>query len=206
MRRAGSRVDRSLRTRSTVVAASLILACLVVIALVARFSGNTDRFKNIVDQELQQLTISQSVPAQSDQVTVSASDTPVGSQGSQHLLQPVAKDQPQVHPKLAPKLQPAVLSTFTSVPANPLPPNSPELANFVNGYERLKPLISVTSYAPMTYKATRGIIIPAGKSWRLGSAYVALQYLRHTLNCTLPVQIWHTASEIDEISKLYFEV
>ena len=206
MRRGGSRVDRSPEARWAAVAASLILACFLVIALVARFSGNADRLKDVVDQELQELTISQNVPARFNQVITSAFDTPLGSQGSQQQPQPIVKNQQQVKPRLAPKLQSAVLSTFTSGPANPLPPNSPEQANFVKACERLKPLISITSYAPMTYKATRGIIIPAGKSWRLGSAYVALQYLRHTLDCTLPVQIWHTAGEIDDVSKLYFEV
>lgn len=199
------RVDRSPEARWAAVAASFILACILVIALVPRFSGNADRFKDVVDQELQELTISQNVPARSHQVIASAFDTP-GSQGSQQLPQPIVKDQQQVKPRLALKLQSAVLSTFTSGPANPLPPNSPEQASFVKACERLKPLISITSYAPMTHRATRGIIIPAGKSWRLGSAYVALQYLRHTLNCTLPVQIWHTAGEIDDVSKLYFEV
>ena len=218
MRRYGSRLQRSPESRSTAIAASLILACLLLILLIARSSGNTERVTSALEEGL---AISTSVPVASDQITLSMLESQQDSHTDQQSFQSLTQGQQEVDPlwppqqeqqqqivkaKLAPKLQPEVLSAFVSGPAGPLPPGSPEQANFVNGFERLKPLISVTSYAPQAHTATRGIILPAGKAWRLGSAYVALQYLRHTLGCTLPVQIWHTAGEIDDISKLYFEV
>ena len=197
------------------------MACLLAIFLIARSSGSTERVTSVLEEGL---AISTSVPGASDRIALSILESQQDAQTHQQSFQPLSQDQQEVDlllppkqqqqqqqqqtvtPQLAPKLQPEVLSAFVSGPAGPLPPGSPEQADFVSGFERLKPLLSVTSYAPHTHKATRGIILPAGKAWRLGSAYVTLQYLRHTLGCTLPVQIWHTAGEIDDISKLYFEV
>lgn len=192
MRREGSKFLRSSHSRLVAPAASLILASLLVIFLVVRgYSGTTN------STPLQELPLSNSIPSRSDQ---SIADVQPDRQISSQL------PKQHVTPLLAPKLQPKVLASFVSGPAEPLPPRSPEEASFVDGYQRIRPVITAASYAPQTYKATGGIILPAGKAWRLGSAYVAIQYLRDTLQCTLPVQIWHTAGEIDDVSKQYFEV
>lgn len=85
-------------------------------------------------------------------------------------------------------------------------PTSPEQSAFVQGYKQLKPTLSMASYIPLSHQATQGIILPAGKSLRLGSAYVTLQLLRNHLRCNLPVEIWHVAGEIDDHTKAVFEV
>ena len=107
---------------------------------------------------------------------------------------------------LSPKLQPNVLSTFITLPLPATQANSPEQSAFVQGYEQLTPLLSATSYIPLSHTATRGIILPAGRALQLGSAYVTLQLLRERLKCNLPVEIWYVAGEIDEHTKAVFEV
>lgn len=107
---------------------------------------------------------------------------------------------------LSPKLQQNVLSTFSTVPLPAIEPNTPEQSAFVHGYKQLKSMLSATSYVPLSHKATQGIILPAGKALRLGSAYVTLQLLRDSLNCSLPVEVWHVAGEMDEHTKSVFEV
>lgn len=199
MRRDSSRLQRAFESRSVAPAAALVLVCLLVIALLARYSGSVNELVVDLDRDATALS---SIPARFAPTNAELQPDP-HARHQPHQLQ--VKDKSQARPESAPKLQPKVLSAFVSGPAGPLPPGSPEQANFVDGYKRVKPIIAAASYAPQTYTATQGIVMPAGKSWRLGSAYVALQYLRHTLGCTLPVQIWHTAGEIDEVSRLYFE-
>lgn len=107
---------------------------------------------------------------------------------------------------LSPKLQQNVLSTLSTVPLPAIEPNTPEQSAFVHGFKQLKPMLAASSYVPLSHKATQGIILPAGKALRLGSAYVTLQLLRDSLNCSLPVEIWHVAGEMDEHTKSVFEV
>ena len=118
----------------------------------------------------------------------------------------LSQSKPRQTSSLSPKLQQNVLSIFSTVSLPAIEPNTPEQTAFVHGYKQLKPMLSATSYLPFTHKATQGIILPAGKALRLGSAYVTLQLLRENLNCSLPVEIWHVAGEIDEHTKSVFEV
>lgn len=207
MRRVGGRFQRSPESRSTVLAATVLLACLLLVALIARSAKFGGADSAPLEQDLVSATSTDRsvVFDESTGYSPTARPRPVTLTPEPLLVR--EEQQEEVRPAPAAKLQPEVLSNFVSKPAGPLPPGSPEQINFVQGFERLKPIISVSSYSPISYKATRGIILPAGKSWRLGSAYVALQYLRHTLQSTLPVQIWHTGiGEIDDVTKLYFEV
>ncbi|HEV2518496.1 MAG TPA: hypothetical protein VGV07_24830 [Devosia sp.] len=43
--------------------------------------------------------------------------------------------------------------------------------------------------------AGRGIVVCAGGSRVFTNAYVLLSLLRHTLNCTLPIEVWHFGAE-----------
>ena len=43
--------------------------------------------------------------------------------------------------------------------------------------------------------AGRGIVVCAGGSRVFTNAYVLLSLLRRTLNCTLPIEVWHFGAE-----------
>ena len=175
--------------RAVVAAASLILLIIFVSALAARTAGVTSPSVSSVMQYYDQTA----PRSQDNQSTLSNKAAPPSS-GLQ-----------QASP-LSPKLQPNVLPTFSTVPVPAIEPTSPEQSAFVQGYKQLKPILSTASYIPFSHQATQGIILPAGKSLRLGSAYVTLQLLRNSLQCNLPVEIWHVAGEIDEHTKAVFEV
>ena len=174
---------------AAVIAASLVLLIIFMSALVARTAGSTSRSDSSVIQDYEQ-----TVPRSQD------NQTTVKDKAAQPL-----SGLKQTTP-VSPKLQPNVLSTFSTVPMPAIKPTRPEQSAFVQGYKQLEPTLSAASYIPFSHQATQGIILPAGKSLRLGSAYVTLQLLRNSLQCNLPVEIWHVAGEIDEHTKAVFEV
>ena len=185
-------VAPSRRPRSpvaVVAAASLILLIIFMSALAARTADSTSPSVSSVIQAYEQ-----TVPrSQANQTFLRDK----AAQPSSELQQTLP---------LSPKLQPNVLSTFSTVPVPATEPTTPEQSALVQGYKQLKPTLSMASYIPFSDQATQGIILPAGKSLRLGSAYVTLQLLRNSLQCNLPVEIWHVAGEIDEHTKAVFEV
>lgn len=158
-------------------------------ALAARTAGSTSPSVSSVIQGYEQ-----TVPRSQDNQTTLRDKAAQPSSGLQQTF------------PLSQKLQPNVLSTFSTVPVPSIEPTTPEQSAFVQGYKQLKPTISMASYIPFSDQATKGIILPAGKSLRLGSAYVTLQLLRNSLGCNLPVEIWNVAGEIDEHTKAVFEV
>ena len=174
---------------AVVVAASLILLIIFMSALAARIAGSTSPAVTSVKQDYEQTILR----SQDNETTL-----------RDKAAQPLPGLQ-QTSP-LSPKLQPSVLSTFSTAPVPAIEPTRPEQSAFVQGYKQLKPILSVASYIPFSHQAAQGIILPAGKSLRLGSAYVTLQLLRNSLQCKLPVEIWHVAGEIDEHTKAVFEV
>lgn len=172
---------------AVVVAASLILLIILMLALAAHAADSTSPSVTSVMQDYEQVA-------------------PRSQQNRTNLLDREAQPLAEPQQPLSPKLQPNVLSTFSTVAMPAIEPTSPEQSAFVQGYKQLKPVLSTTSYIPLSHHPTQGIILPAGKSLRLGSAYVTLQLLRNHLQCQLPVEIWHVAGEIDDHSKAVFEV
>ncbi len=190
MRRHPGPLHRQPNARTSLIAAGLILGIIIVIAVAASSAGTEGRLTYPLDRELTENYLQVSpVPQESTSILSQASPSVLDIASS--LLVPAKPKS-----SLAPKLQPNVLSSFSSSPVAAIAPSNPEQTAFVQAYQQLKPTLSVTSYIPLSHQATRGIILPAGKSLRLGSAYVALQLLRDTLHCDLPVEIWHVAGEI----------
>ena len=204
MRRHPGHLHRQPKAKTSAVVASLILVLLVLIAIAARFTGSDSSLTYLTESEGTELYL-QSPLLQS---SLLQDHNGVFAQASSLLsnaaaVTPVPK---QPEPALAPKLQSNVLSSFNVNPVTASLPSNPEQTAFVRGYQQLKPVLSATSYIPLSLHTTRGIILPAGKSLRLGSAYVALQLLRETLQCDLPIEIWHLTGEIDTHTKAVFEV
>ncbi len=200
MRRHPSPSHRQSKAKASVVAASLILALLLVIAVAARFSGSQGRVTYPPESEFGE-SYRQTAVLSEQSHSILPSPLPFVLETTSVLSSP---EKPK--PVLAPKLQLNVLSSFSVSPITASAPSSPEQAAFAQGYEQLQPILSVTSYIPLNHQPVRGIILPAGKSFRLGSAYVAVQLLREELQCDLPIEIWHIAGEIDAHTKAVFEV
>lgn len=203
MRRHPGHLHRQPKVKTSAVAASLILGLLVLIAVATRFTGSDSSLTYLTESKGTELYLQS--PLLQSSLLQDHSD--VFAQASSLLsnaaaVTPVPK---QPEPALAPKLQPNVLSSFNVTPVTASLPSNPEQTAFVSGYQQLKPVLSATSYIPLSLHTTRGIILPAGKSLRLGSAYVALQLLRETLQCHLPIEIWHLTGEIDTHTKAVFE-
>lgn len=199
MRRHPGPSHRQPKSKAPVIAASLILCLLVIIAAAARFSGSEDRLTYPSETELGEDFVQTLHPTGNS--TVVPQPPPSVLDVASALTLP---EDPK--PALAPKLQPNVLSSFTVSPIIASAPSSTEQATLVQAYQQIKSILSVTSYIPLSHEPTRGIIMPAGKSLRLGSAYVAVQLLREQLQCDLPIEIWHVAGEIDAHTKAVFEV
>ena len=200
MRRHPGPSHRQPKSKASVIAASFILALLVVIAVAARFSGSQDRVTYPLESEFGESYL-QTALLSEESHSVFPQPPPSVSETTSVLSSP---EKPK--PIIAPKLQVNVLSSFSVSPSTASAPSSPEQVAFVQGYEQLRPILSVTSYIPLNHQPVRGIIMPAGKSLRLGSAYVAVQLLREELQCDLPIEIWHIAGEIDAHTKAVFEV
>ena len=201
MRRSGGSPSRYYRLpKSAVLAASVVLLLLAVLAIAAQSAGSTGPLSYPLERELLEnyeqaaITPEKSAFVGDPAYSLLGLATRVPLSG---LTQTSA---------LSPSLQPNVLSTFRSSPVPALAADRPEQTAFVQGYQQLEPVLSATSYIPLSHKPTRGIILPAGKSLRLGSAYVTLQLLRDQLSCDLPVEIWHVPGEIDDHTKAVFEV
>ena len=189
-------------SKSAVISGSILLLLLLIFALATRLTRSSGPLTYPVEAELfQEYQQASSTPHQqrnSTSLDVAASVLDLADRLPLTSLQQA--------PALSPKLQPNVLSTFTSYPAPAAVSDNADLTAFVQGYQQLEPVLSVTSFIPLSLKPSRGIILPAGKVLRLGSAYVTLQLLRDKLNCKLPVEIWHVPGEIDEHTKTVFEV
>ena len=201
MRRSGASPSRNLRlSNSAVITAGVALLVLAILAIAAQSAGSTGPRSYPVERDLlSNYEQDTSTPQKSAFVGDTASSL---NSLADHL--PLSGN--KQYSALSPKLQPNVLSTFSSSPVPALAADTPEQKAFVQGYQQLEPVLSVTSYIPLSHKPTRGIILPAGKSLRLGSAYVTLQLLRDQLSCDLPVEIWHVTGEIDDHTKAVFEV
>ncbi|DBA91081.1 TPA: hypothetical protein ACH3X1_016046 [Trebouxia sp. C0004] len=197
MRRHPGPSHRQSRSKASFIAASLILALLVVIAIAARFSGSQGRVTYPLDSEFDE---SYPQTALRSEESITQQSPPSVSE-----IANVQSSPEKPKPVVAPKLQFNVLSSFSVSPITASAPSSPEQVAFVQGYEQLQPILSVTSYIPLNHQPVRGIIMPAGKALRLGSAYVAVQLLREELQCDLPIEIWHIAGEIDAHTKAVFE-
>ncbi len=200
MRRHPGPSHRQSKSKASVVAASLILTVLIVIAVAARFSGSQGRVTYPLESEVDESYLQTALLSEQSH-SILPPPPPFVLETSSVLPSPE-----KLKPVLAPKLQFNVLSSFTVNPVTAVAPSSPEQVAFVQGYEQLRPILSVTSYIPLHHQPARGIILPAGKSFRLGSAYVAVQLLREELQCDLPIEIWHIAGEIDASTKAVFEV
>lgn len=200
MRRHPGPSHRQSKSKASVIAASLILALLIVIAVAARFSGSQGRVTYPLKSEFDESYLQTALLSEQSHSILPA-PAPFVLETTSVLSSPE-----KLKPVLAPKLQFSVLSSFSVNPTMAAAPSSPEQVAFVQGYEQLRPILSVTSYIPLNHQPARGIIMPAGKSLRLGSAYVAVQLLREELQCDLPIEIWHIAGEIDAHTKAVFEV
>lgn len=199
MRLHASARPRRLKLSTTVVTAAGFV--LLVVALAAHFAGSTGPTLSSAHTKSVQYYPGDNPTPQEHRTNLSGIKASLLECSDRLSLSGLLQTSP-----LSPKLQQNVLSTFNTVPMPALEPVNPDQSAFVQGYKQLKPMLSATSYIPLNHKATQGIILPAGKALRLGSAYVALQLLRESLNCTLPVEIWHVAGEIDDGSKTVFEV
>ena len=200
MRRHPGPSHRQSKAKASVVAASLILGLLIVIAVAARFSGSQGRVTYPPESEFGKSYL-QTALLSDQSHSILPLPPPFVLETTSVLSSPE-----KLKTVLAPKLQLNVLSSFSVSPITASAPSSPEQVAFVQGYEQLRPILSVTSYIPLNHQPVRGIILPAGKSFRLGSAYVAVQLLREELQCDLPIEIWHTSGEIDAHTKAVFEV
>ena len=199
MRRHPGPSHRQPKSKTQVIAGSLVLCLLVIIAAATRFSGS-DRLSYPSETELGERFLQTSLLPLGN-ITASPQPPPSVLDTVSTLALPE-----ESKPASATKLQPNVLSSFTVSPVAASAPGSAEQATLVQAYQQLNPILSVTSYIPLSNEPTRGIIMPAGKSLRLGSAYVAVQLLREQLQCNLPIEIWHVAGEIDAHTKAVFEV
>lgn len=199
MRRHPGPSHRHSKSKASVIAASLILALLIVIAVAARFSGSQGRVTYPLESEFDESYLQTALLSEQSHSILPSPPRFVLETTS------VPSSPEKLKPALAPKLQFNVLSSFSVNPITASAPSSPEQVAFVQGYEQLQPILSVTSYIPLNHQPARGIILPAGNSLRLGSAYVAVQLLKEELQCDLPIEIWHIAGEIDAHTKAVFE-